>query len=89
MKLTNEEVAYVNDLTRHPGWAIIERWLTEREKIVTDAVKRDLISCKWEETPKWGIFYSGQMKHSSDFQGFIKQQTEIAHKKLRRKPTEE
>lgn len=81
MQLSRDETAELIEVMNQKGFKHFEAWLTLREKEVTDAIKLNLMSMKWEEAPKWNAYYSGQMAVLTGIKSFVKQNVETSYRK--------
>lgn len=71
MKLDQNQSAELDNTIRTEGFEVIKEWFDSREDAIVEAIKHTITQLNWDESPKWGAYYSGQMAVIENFRSFI------------------
>ena len=81
MTTNDERALFLQETLNTKGWAILDEWLKEREKSLNKAATQDIINLKYEELPKWILYYSGELNLITNFRKFIENELNKPFKK--------
>ena len=73
--MDKDKQAFLRETLGSKGWPLILEWFSNRDKRLTEKIKKNFVNIKTDESVKWGWHFGGQYQVIADFETFIKNAT--------------